>query len=297
MLTIFTVPKPFEGHIGTIQRNALRSWTQLRPQCQVIICGDEVGSRTNAAELGVEQIADVERNEFGTPLLNSVFELVEESATNDLLCYVNADLILRSDFLDAVHRVSQLKQRFLVVGETWDLDVADETVTTAAGWEDELRHMAARSGSPRPSSWIDYFVYPRGLIGPLPPFAVGRPAWDNWMIYRARRLGAVIVDISASTLVIHQHHDYSHVKHARADRWQGPEGDNNVALLGDPRLQRFTLDDATHRLSPTGLVRTDFKTRVQGEMLIHPWIVPLYRAARPIYRLFRMLPRARSAGP
>ena len=27
MLTIFTTPKPFRGHIGIIQRNALKSWT------------------------------------------------------------------------------------------------------------------------------------------------------------------------------------------------------------------------------------------------------------------------------
>jgi hypothetical protein len=30
-LTIFAVPKPFEGHIGMIQRNAIRSWKGLRP--------------------------------------------------------------------------------------------------------------------------------------------------------------------------------------------------------------------------------------------------------------------------
>ena len=26
MLTIFTIPKPFIGHIGVIQRNAIMSW-------------------------------------------------------------------------------------------------------------------------------------------------------------------------------------------------------------------------------------------------------------------------------
>ena len=30
-LTIFAVPKPFEGHIDVIQRNAIRSWQRLRP--------------------------------------------------------------------------------------------------------------------------------------------------------------------------------------------------------------------------------------------------------------------------
>lgn len=31
MITLFTTAKPFRGHDGIIQRNALRSWTLLRP--------------------------------------------------------------------------------------------------------------------------------------------------------------------------------------------------------------------------------------------------------------------------
>ena len=296
MLTIFTVPKPFEGHAGTIQRNALRSWTELRPRCQVILCGDEPGTGTAASEFDVEQIADVECNDFGTPLLSSVFALAEARAEHELVCFVNADLVLFSDFLEAVRRVSQHERRFLLVGETWDVDTTDAFDPASPDWGEELRRVAAREGSPRPSSWIDYFVYRRGTIGPLPPFAVGRPAWDNWMIYRARKRGLPVVDISASALVIHQRHDYGHVKQAR-DMWRGPEGDNNVALLGNPELQRLTLDDATHRLLPDGLVRTDLKARLHGAMLVRPWIVPLYHAARPVYRLVRTRPRAKSAGP
>ena len=32
MLTIFTIPKPFVGHIGVIQRNAIISWLNLSPK-------------------------------------------------------------------------------------------------------------------------------------------------------------------------------------------------------------------------------------------------------------------------
>ena len=36
MLTLFTTPKPFYGHIDVIQRNALKSWTLAAPQAEVI---------------------------------------------------------------------------------------------------------------------------------------------------------------------------------------------------------------------------------------------------------------------
>ena len=41
MLTLFTIPKVFRGHIGVIQRNAIKSWTLLRPACEVVLLGDE----------------------------------------------------------------------------------------------------------------------------------------------------------------------------------------------------------------------------------------------------------------
>lgn len=42
-ITVFTIPKPFEGHIGTIQRNAIQSWCNLKPRPDVILFGDEKG--------------------------------------------------------------------------------------------------------------------------------------------------------------------------------------------------------------------------------------------------------------
>ena len=71
MLTVFAVPKPFAGHIGVIQRNAVRSWRALHPECQILLCGDEAGSAEAAFELGVERLLDVDTNDFGTPLLSS----------------------------------------------------------------------------------------------------------------------------------------------------------------------------------------------------------------------------------
>ena len=39
MLTLFAVPKPFRDHTAMIQRNAITSWTLLRPHPQIILFG------------------------------------------------------------------------------------------------------------------------------------------------------------------------------------------------------------------------------------------------------------------
>src|SRR6266705_5770550 len=96
MLTLFAIPKAFTGHTGIIQRNAIRSWTLLRPKCEIILLGDDEGTSHVAKEFGVEHIAEIARNEFGTPLLNDMFASAERRASHKLLCFVNADIILTS---------------------------------------------------------------------------------------------------------------------------------------------------------------------------------------------------------
>src|SRR5258708_10800973 len=67
VLTLFTSPKPFDGHIDVIQRNALRSW-RLLPGCEVIIFGDEHGSAEMAREIEARHVPGVALSAAGTPI-------------------------------------------------------------------------------------------------------------------------------------------------------------------------------------------------------------------------------------
>ena len=60
MVTLFTAPKPFAGHIAVIQRNAMRSWAQL-PGCELVAFGDEEGIDAMASEIGATHLPDVAR--------------------------------------------------------------------------------------------------------------------------------------------------------------------------------------------------------------------------------------------
>jgi hypothetical protein len=61
MITFFTTAKPFTGHNGVIQRNALKSWKLAAPKAEVILFGDEEGAVEAAQELGIRHVADVGR--------------------------------------------------------------------------------------------------------------------------------------------------------------------------------------------------------------------------------------------
>ena len=77
-----------------------------------------------AAEAGLQQLkADVARNEQGTPLVSSIFELARQNSTSPLLAYVNADILLTPEFVSLAKQVFDQAKEFLIVGQRWDLDV------------------------------------------------------------------------------------------------------------------------------------------------------------------------------
>jgi hypothetical protein len=252
MLTLFTIAKPFRGLVGTIQMNALSSWVRLCPPCEVILLGDEEGSAQAAQELGLRHIPQVERNEHGTPLVSSVFEVAQRASQHELLSYVNADIVMVSDLLETVREAARLERKFLIVGRRWDVDIGERLDFDRAGWEQELRSYAARRGRLHEPTGLDYFVFTRGVFDDLPPFALGRTVWDNWLIYRARSRGIPVIDATRGITAVHQNHGYSHHPQGEQGVFYGAEAKRNLELAGGTFF-RFTIEDATHRLTSSGL--------------------------------------------
>jgi len=246
MLTFFTVPKAFIGHIGVIQENAIRSWRSVQPNSQILLFGNEAGTADVCARLGLTHLKDTETNSYGTPLLDDVFRRAQELASFPTVCYVNTDIILPPTFGLLPPGLSL--RPFLLIGQRWDLNVTVPLDMSDANWFDQLREDVAVRGRMHEPSGSDYFLFRRGdTVGELLPFAVGRPGWDNWMIYHAHRQHVPVIDATLSWQVVHQNHDYSHVPKRREDSWEGPEADENRGLL-ESNARLFTLSNATHIL-------------------------------------------------
>ena len=256
MITFFTTPKPFLGHIATIQRNAIESWKRVHPQAEVILFGDDEGAAEAARELQIRYVPDVKRNEHGTKYLSPIFDGAQDLASHNCLCYINCDIILLSDFRVALQRVLALNGNFLMAGQRWDTDIAEPIDFSAVDWETAIRRQAREANHQRPPQWIDYFAFSRGLYHKnTPPFVIGRPGWDNWLVWHARHSGAHVVDATAVVQAVHQNHDYSYHPEGEAGVWQGEEAQQNYALLKGRRFA--TMGNATHRLTPDRL-RTNY---------------------------------------
>jgi hypothetical protein len=254
VLTIFATPKAFRGRIATIQRNAITSWTTLHPRPEIILFGDEPGTAGICRELGLAHIPTLAGNEYGAPLLADLFESAQLLATQNLLCYVNADIILLSDFADALRHLLKVQDKFLMVGRRWDVRMDGLWDFDAPDWEKSLRNYVLHHGVQGPSPGnSDYFAFPRGLWASIPALALGRGWWDAWLIYSARRRGAAVIDASSALMAVHQVHDQSGYTHGLS-QWRA-ELNLNYQVVGK-EAARFCLFDATHLLTPAGLQRT-----------------------------------------
>lgn len=234
MISFFSIPKPFVGQFTTIQMNALRSWRALSPDLDILLFGDAQGVETAAGSVGARHFSDVMTNEFKTPLLHDVFATAEDAARYDLLCFLNADIILMSDFLVARDVVSSCLDAYLMVGQRLSMTIDNPLeIDVGRNWEASLRLKSGESGGLDRPSAIDYFVFHKGLFGCLPPFAVGRPPYDHWLVARALEVGVPVVDATDAVMAVHQRHDYSHVEGGQVEAYHGEEARRNQALAGD----------------------------------------------------------------
>jgi len=254
LITLFSAPKPFtDPHIAMIQRNAIKSWTLLS-DVEVILPGEETGLVETARELGVKHLPNVARNESGTPLISSMFQLARENSHSDLLCIINADMILMPDFIDAtLESDSLLSDRFVLLSQRWDYDITS-AINFAAGWESQLRESVRKQNQLHRPAGSDFFLFPKSCYQDIPDFAIGRAGWDNWMIYKARKENWPVIDCTPSMMIVHQNHDYSHLPDGKS-HYDHPDTNENIRLAGGQANIRYTILDSTHELVDGKLTR------------------------------------------
>ena len=265
MLTLITTAKPFVGHIAVIQRNALQSWKCLHPDVEVILFGNDEGAALVCRELGIRHVPEVKKNSYGTNYVASIFDQAQELAAHDVICYVNCDIILMSDFRRAVEAVSRIQKNFLLAGRRWDVDIQVPLDFQRAGWEDAVRHLALQSNRQRPAQWMDYFVFPRGLLyKQIPALVIGRWGWDNWLLWFALTLGAPVVDLSKDVCAVHQNHASNYHP-------DGEESRENYRFLENGRKFR-TLKSSVYVLESGGLRANHSRWLVLPVRYLRGWL-------------------------
>lgn len=273
-ITIFATLKPFAGHFAVIQRNALASWKALDPTPEIILFGTEAGVEAAAHEVGAVHVPSVRLNEQGTPLISAMFEEAQRIAQYSVICYSNADIIFLKDLYAAIALAERQTTPYLLTGRRHNTDVNQIVDFSDKNQLNQLVRHALETGEKYPPAGMDYFIFKRGSLPNLPDFAVGRPRWDNWMIYHARRRRFMVIDATDAIFAIHQNHDYSHHRGGTDGVWHGVEAEQNLREAGGWDYI-FTLVNATHTMDCNGIHRSKYPKsrfeRLNEFAALHPW--------------------------
>lgn len=241
MLTLFFVPKAFEGKFAIIQENAIKSWISIiHPRPQIILLGDEKGAKDICTKYNLIHIPHIRENNFGTPLLDDVFKKAQGRAANDVMVYINSDIILADNLNKIASKLARKHKQFLASGRRYELQI-NKSINFKSNWR-KIFLKKRNEKNLKNSAWLDYFIFTKGILKDIPPFALGRTFWDKWLLWKAVQEGYPVIDVTRHVSAIHQSHGYRNTQSV----WEGKEAIENIRLASG-WSHGYSLDEAVNR--------------------------------------------------
>lgn len=261
MITFFTTTKKFEGDNKNAQLNAIRSWLKLHEEVEIIIFEKPSGSEFLPKDKRILIVDDPEKL-FEIPRVDYMFDYVSKRAKNKFCCFINADIVLTQEFLTPIAKtLIKLSDPFLAVGQRCDFDNINAEWDFSEGWE--KRYLYQNKMMLHAATGSDYFLFPAKQYdkSQMNKLIVGRPGWDLWMIYNARKKKILTIDLSPICKVYHQNHDYSHKKVIFENNLDEPESKHNLSFLPAEGKYDFTLYACDYFMNTEFKIRKNFSRK------------------------------------
>lgn len=240
MITIFSIPRAFEGHIDLVQRNALTSWSILKNSPQIILLGNEIGTSEICKEYGIDFIPDVKLSSYGTPFVKDVFDKARVAARYDTIAFINADIILTNTFINAIVQAKKEFTNFLLIGQRYDIDIKERMDFESSSWEQDFINKIKLEGKLHAPCGLDYHVFKKDYCFDILPFVIGRSAYDCWITAQFIKKGNIVIDCTKFIYAIHQKHEPNCLENGSLVL-EGYEADNNKKLAGQDVHKGYTL--------------------------------------------------------
>jgi len=209
MLTFLSTPKPFTGPFGEKNllafRNAVGSWRRLESIPQILMFG---GDPEIIKAEGCKWLTGFPTSPENRPLFNSFVRIGEELGEFDLMMYVTDHLILTQDFIPAVRRAFERFDQAVVTGRRWDVKIDKPIPFEHPDWRNIIRQHTLKEGGCGSTGTKDYIIWKKPFPVKIPPFILGFPWYDTWMVVAAQRAGIPVVNASKAIFAIHADHTF-----------------------------------------------------------------------------------------
>ena len=206
VLTIFTtwtISKEKDG----CHNNTLHNWMSLYPIVQPIVFTNEIEIANVANQYGWI-VLPVRKTGTGNklPVLKYMFSDAKEKVKSMFYCYSNSDILFTGNLIHTLYKVvmSTLMNNkiILIVGQR--TNVFNVTKQEARTWE-TIRFSTLKRGKLYNTWAIDFFISSRNYPWEaIPEVVVGRPAFDNWIVWSAKKQHFTTIDATLTLLAVHQ---------------------------------------------------------------------------------------------
>lgn len=217
---LFLAPKP---GLGNDIPDAIMSWRDqlVRINGKVVLLLNELNDIQLAHSFGFTT-APVRVSEEGFPQLDSLLEVVATFNKSKLVGFCNSDLLPGPNFADAVSALVQLDVKHSPL-RTVDSDLtAHDNPKSIEGWLVVVSRVDfddhPSDGHVFTDGGVDMWIWNNaqgsvvennifGFNSDIPPFALGRPWFDNWLTATAMQLGGrIVIDGTHKIQILHKIH-------------------------------------------------------------------------------------------
>lgn len=211
--------------------------------------------------------------------MSDLFLKAQQLASAPVCCYANADIIFPQALATAIETANNNFANYMIIGQRWDLSIDEPLeLVTPEDWL-HLSNRATTEGVLRGPYWVDYFVFPTGTFSALPDLILGRPGWDNWLVWHTRHRGIPVLDATDFLTVIHHDHHRSHGPR-RTTVAPGTDSAWNRDLIGT-EAHMFTVGHATHRFNRAGELAPARGVKYVSARALNR-LHPVLRVSRPL---------------
>ena len=292
-MILFTSPKPFTANNRAVQVTAMRSWKRALPGARWIVFGNEDGLPEICQSEGIEYGGPAETDQGGFKIISKIFRSVNRLDAKGVSIFVNSDILLDESARSSLDLLERQPGPFLATARRRCLPAWSGPALAGHELDNFLgaRRQPVHWG---PASALDIFIFRGFPVQTMPDFLIGQAAWDNWMIYQARRSGIPAIDLSRTLRPFHCDHDYSYVN-------QNPDPKRSHPVLNQANLSLLGGDGKKFHMGHCDYEFIDGRIRKRRGMafrlrefeffrLRRPrheiWIRPLRALLRPVLRLW-----------
>ena len=192
--------EPKNEESKTILDASFSSWKKLGIEV-LIYCEQDYHSI--AKKYGFKIVSDFKKDNFGLPIVKSLFNETHKNYNRDFYVYLNSDIIIEEKFLDIIKQIDL--DEFMLLGRRKDVYGVPKVDFINHSKKEIHLKLKKHKTEVHNELGIDYFGYTNGFwdLSKMPKFRIARARFDHWLTGFALSQQKPVIDISKVYQPIH----------------------------------------------------------------------------------------------